>query len=501
LRRKTYLTFKLRQKKATFEDGPRGTVIPYNYSSPRVSTNTSTSEGIIKFGDKNDFPNTLIDLIDASPNGTACLNTYIDFLKGDGLTSADLAKAPANSNGDTFASLTAKICHNVGYFEGAYVLVRYNLNGLITEIVNLPYESCRLGNRNDEDQITHVLYNPYYGTKQYGNKKKLDVKYHIFNPGAVMGQIKQEKGTYKGQVLFIRSYQPGKPDYPIPAYYAAIDWFETDGAIPRFHKNNVKNNFLLSVLLKVIGDAGAIGPNSNGKTNAEMLAADLKTNMAGSENGGSAMVLWAKTKEGFPEIEKFPTNGNAELFNSIEAIVTDHIARATKVPPILANIQVAGKLGGSQEILNAADLLKNRVTSKQDMIENIFNNVIMPLADKSLWPREGEGAIPFEISPFTATAIVPDTLLDELTDTEKRELIGYPALEGEEDGKGRLLIEKIGQGGTAALLDVLGRYGASQMTWAQAAGTLKVLFKLRKGQIAEMLGPEPVEPITPPPAI
>jgi hypothetical protein len=27
------------------------------------------------------------------------------------------------------------------------------------------------------------------------------------------------------------------------------------------------------------------------------------------------------------------------------------------------------------------------------------------------------------------------------------------------------------------------------------------LFKLRKGQIAEMLGPEPVEPITPPPAI
>lgn len=488
----------MRKKKPTFEDGPRGTVIPYNYSAPRVPTKTNTAEGIINFGQKNDFPNTLIDTIDASPNGTACISTYIDFLKGDGLTNQDLAKTKANELGDTFASLTAKICHNVGYFFGAYILLKYSANGKISQIISLPYESCRLGSRDkDTDQITHILYNPYYGTKDYNSKKIHDVRYHIFNPAAAMAQFKAEKSEFKGQVLFLRSYQPGKPDYPIPDYYAAIDWFETDAAIPRFHKNNVKNNFLLSVLLKVIGDANAKGPNANGKTNGELLAEDLKANLAGSENGGSAMVLWAKTKEGFPEIEKFPTNGNAELFNSIEGIVTDHIARATKVPPILANIQVAGKLGGSQEILNAADLLKNRVAGKQDMIENVFNNIIFPIAEKALLPSGDGEPVVFEISPFTATAIVPDVLLSELTDTEKRELIGYPPIEGEDDGRGRLLIEKIGQGGTAALLDVLSRYGQGQMTWAQAAGTLKVLFKLKKGQIAEMLGPEPIAPTEP----
>jgi hypothetical protein len=482
----------LRKKKEVSEAGPRGMIVPYNYSTPRVRTKTNTAEGIINFGEKNDFPNILIDTIDNSPTGTACINRYIDFLKGDGLTNEDLSKHKANSNGDTFATLTEKICINFGTFRGAYILLRFSSNGKVSEVVSLPYESCRLGNRNEEDQITEILYNPYYGTKDQAAKKDFNVKYPVFNPAVVMDQIKKQKKDFKGQVLFLRKYQPGKPDYPIPEYYAGIDWFEVDAAKSQFHKNNVKNNFLLSVLLKVVGDPAALAPGADGKTVGEMLQADLKANLAGVENGGGMMVLWAKVKEAFPEVSAFPTNSNDKLFETLENIVTEQIARVTQVPPILANIQVAGKLGGTQEILNAADLLKNTVAGNQALIENVFNSIIFPIAEKSLLPT-GE-SIEFTISPFTAITIVPDKLLEELTDTEKRELIGYPALEGEDDGRRRLLVDKIGVGGSATLLSILSSFTAGQMTWDQAFGTLKVLFGLKEKQIVSMLGEKPIEP-------
>lgn len=469
----------------------RATVIPYNLSDPRVKTKPDKSKNIIKFGEKNDFPNTLIDSVDLSPTGTACLTTYIDFLKGDGLDNADLGKAKCNSAGETFNSLNEKICQNMGMFFGQYLLLKYSANGRVTEIFSLSYESCRLGERDKENKITSVFYNPYYGTQAYNENIDKDQRYHIFNPSAVLEQIQQEGPLFKGQVLFLREYQPGKPDYPIPDYYAGIDWFHADAGIAGFHKSNIKNNFLMSILLKVIGDPNAIGNSENGKKNKDLLKEDLETNFSGPDNAGKAIIFWAKNKEAFPSLESFPTSQNDKLFVAVEGIITDHIARVTKVPPIIANIQVAGKLGGSQEVLNSIDLLKHRVAGKQRLIEDMFNDLIFPIAEKNLLPKQASGEpVVYGISSFTASSIVPDILLDELTDTEKRALIGYAPLEGEDEGKKKLLIEKIGIGGTQSLLTILENFAAGKMSRDQAVGALKILFSLKNGQINSLLGPE-----------
>ena len=146
-----------------------------------------------------------------------------------------------------------------------------------------------------------------------------------------------------------------------------------------------------------------------------MLADELNANLKGSDNAGDAMVLWAPTKDAFPEIQAFPSATNHELFTSLENIIIDRIARATKVPTVLANIQVSGKLGATQEIINAIYLMHHRVNKPQRFVESVIGLIVKN------WNESISAEVTLEnLNPIT---YIPDGFLDALTQQEKRDLI------------------------------------------------------------------------------
>lgn len=391
----------------------------FNKANPKVKTEPDKSRGIIRYGKDNDFPNVLIDKIDDSPTGLACISTFVDFIEGDGISDENIANLIINSDGETFADLHSTVSQESGYFEGVALLFRYNSEYKVSEVIHLPFEACRLSYK-DEDtrKVTGVVYNPFYGTKDY--KQAQDVCYPLFDPrvevvsGQVEASIVDDQVTFKGQVYYAKISKPGKRDYPVPDYHAGIEWFEIDAKVGEFHLNNISKNFLLSFILKIVGDPNQKGAD-NDKTNKELLAADLAENLKGSENAGDAFVVWAKSKDAFPEIESFPNSTNHDLFIAIENIVIDRIARITKVPPILAGIQVSGKLGNTQELVNSIQLLQQRVNKIQRFQERIYKDILSNWKD----PIAGDVTIK-NINPLNH---IPDNLLEALTQQEKRELI------------------------------------------------------------------------------
>ena len=386
----------------------------YNYDpSDGVNTRVSINDslGYIEFGKKDSFPNFLLDSVDGSHTASSCIDTIITFIEGDGFEQEQLNNLKINDK-DTFTDFHGSVSQDEGYFEGFYINVRYNPLGKINYISKLPYDTCRLGIPNKETGSIHeIYYNPYFGTGDY--KPDETIIFPVYNPSSVIQEMKDivelnkakdeedEEEVYRGQILFVKENRPQNKFYPIPYYWSGYRWFETERKVGEFHNTNLDNNFFLGGLINMVGDpteAYSTAEDSNGntyttKTVGEAFDEKMSELFSGSGNGGKTFVTWNDIKDDFPQVQAFPTNANDALFVTLQNLAVDNIVIACSVPPVLGNIQVAGKLGASQEISNAVALMHGRIKKRQNKLERTYDMLFA----NSVWSEIVE---PVKISPF-----------------------------------------------------------------------------------------------------
>jgi len=387
----------------------------YNYDpSDGVNTRVSINDslGYIEFGAKDSFPNFVLDTVDGSHTASSCLETIISFIEGDGFNQESLNTLKVNDK-DTFTDVHNGVSQDEGYFEGFYINVRYNPLGEINYISKLPYDSCRLSIPNPEtSKVHHIYYNPYFGTGDY--KESETTIFPVYNPNSALFEIKEindfndelEEGSeevksYKGQVLFVKENRPQNKFYPIPFYWSGFRWFDVERKVGEFHNSNLDNNFFLGGLIKMVGDpneAFSTALNKDGeeyttKTVGEAFNEVMEDKMSGSSKGGVTLVTWSDTKGEFPEIEAFPTNANDALFITLQNLAVDNIIIACNTVPLLANVQVSGKLGASQEILNAVALQHGKIKKRQNKLERAYDMIFA----NSIW---ADVVDPVKIDPF-----------------------------------------------------------------------------------------------------
>jgi len=387
----------------------------YNYDpsdgvNTRVSINRSL--GYIEFGTKDSFPNFILDTVDGSHTASSCIDTIITFIEGDGFEQEYLNNLKVNGS-ETFTDFHNGVSQDEGYFEGFYINVRYNPLGKINYISKLPYDSCRLGLPDiNTGNIQDIYYNPYFGTSDY--KPDETIIFPVYNPVSVIQEMKDvidfnkelpedsdEVKEYRGQVLFVKEHRPQNKFYPVPFYWSGFRWFDIEKKVGEFHNNNLDNNFFLGGLINMVGDpdeAYSTATNANGekyttKTVGEAFNEVMYKKLSGSGNGGTTVVTWNDVKDDFPTIQAFPTNANDALFITLQNLAVDNIVISCSVPPILGNIQVAGKLGASQEISNAVALMHGRIKKRQNKLERTYDMLL----SNSVWSENVE---PVKISPF-----------------------------------------------------------------------------------------------------
>ena len=92
-------------------------------TTQRVERNVYlTSKRIKAYGTSNDYPQKILEIVNASGTGKTCMDIYVKFVEGAGFLDETLSNTVLNNNGERADSLLRKFAKDLKNFK--------NTNGL-----------------------------------------------------------------------------------------------------------------------------------------------------------------------------------------------------------------------------------------------------------------------------------------------------------------------------------------------------------------------------------
>jgi hypothetical protein len=377
---------------------------------------------------QNDFPQQLINAVYNSSTASACLEVWEEFVGGDGFLDGNLDNVMVNKE-DTLKDLHEKCTSDFVSFWGFAIHVTYNVDGEPVDFNHVPFEQTRLGIIKGST-VTDLKYNPYYGipldydiryTKTYYpyNPDPEHVIREMANHAELLANGKINY-PYSGQMFWYSIEKPLSRVYPVPSFYSVFNYMIVENKIGQFHERNIDNNFMQSVIINVFGDPDAPANlqdanSDNYQTNREVFDEQMDERFSGSKVAGGVLVNWIKDKEEMTTIMPFPTNLHDKSFIELDTLCTENITRGFKVPPLLANIKTAGKLGDSTELLNSIKVMQGRANKFQTILSRIYSRLI---ASKVPFFVES-----WDIKNLNYASILPDEAWGVMTTDEKRDYL------------------------------------------------------------------------------
>lgn len=203
---------------------------------------TKSSTGLVTYGEGNNYPDYLIELLNRSSKHNAIITHKVNHLMGQGL----MAKEKAGNVNDmailndwlndanpieTWHELLYKMAHDYELFNGFALELLYNIHGQLSAVYHLPFNYIRAN-------VTGTEY--YYGTRWERNRSDIKdaEKLLRYNPNEEPSDLKGAK-----RIFYYKEYRPGLGVYPLPDYIGCIVSIETDVEIANFHLNNIKTQF------------------------------------------------------------------------------------------------------------------------------------------------------------------------------------------------------------------------------------------------------------------
>lgn len=120
---------------------------------------------IQSYGDTNDFPQSVDEIVTASKTGNACLGIYGDFIYGQGFKDSSIGKIIANAQGHTMDKVLRMVAKDFAKWHGFAIHVNYNANFRIRSISHFPFETLRLHTPEDNGDVLTVAYHPDWGRR------------------------------------------------------------------------------------------------------------------------------------------------------------------------------------------------------------------------------------------------------------------------------------------------------------------------------------------------
>jgi len=336
----------------------------------RLDNKIDRSLGIQTYGEKNDYPQSVMEIISASVTGKSCLDVYRKFINGKGFQDEDLYGKILNSKGETSDIILSKISDDYSSFGGFALHLNYNLNYKISEIQVIPFETLRFEELNDDGNFSHVLYHPDWGKRNEKIKKfnKDDIqRFSLFDPLKVKEQI-NEVGieNYKGQVFYFSN--KGVKQYPLPIFDPSLTDMSAEEGLSNVTYRNIRNNFFPAGMLVEIAE------KDQTEQQAEATAENIKE-LQGDEKAGRMFYVQVADKESVPEFIPFDVKNYDKEFTASKESIKDNIGRCFSQPPILRSEDVAGNLGA--ELIHNAYRFYNSITSNERMnIELVMAEVL-----------------------------------------------------------------------------------------------------------------------------
>lgn len=343
-------------------------------SAPQFESRDWRQYGIQTYGDTNDFPQTVSEIVQASKTGNACLSIYNDFVYGHGFKDPSIYKLRVNKEGEKLDKILRMVCKDFTLWHGFAIHVNYNMNFRVSSIHHIPFESLRLAKADDDGFIGRTAYHPDWGRRDKTRSRwsPSDIEwFHFFNPDpeVILNQVEEAGGwdNYGGQILYFSGDSEGSPSYPIPIFIAEMTDMRTEEALANVAGRNACSNFLSAGILVDIKDETQDQSQVN-ETQKEL------NKFQGDENTSQLWYIQCKSKEEVPQFIRFSGENYDKAFEVTQRVIPENIGQSFKQPPILRAVDVGANFGA--DLMTNAYKYYNSVTVRErQQLEEAFISI------------------------------------------------------------------------------------------------------------------------------
>lgn len=346
-------------------------------------------EGYMEYGDRNDYPNYLVELFNKSAKHNAIVRNKVHYICGNGWTGNDQFIEKPNRS-ENLNDLTRKISMDLELFGGAYIEVIWGL-GKVAEMWHIDYTKIRTNKDNTQF---------WYKEDWKAYKKELDYVYPAFNPKVPNGK----------QIIYLKEYRPNIGVYSLPVYFGALNYIESDVEVSKHVLGNAKTGFSASKLITLPD-----GQPSREEMNE--IHKKFKNTYTGAD-GVKYMLSFVNDASRKPIVDDLGQSDlTKEDFGRVDELIQTNIFSGHQVTtPSIFGIAVAGKLGTRTEMRDGYEIFKNTyVNGKQMFLESFMNDMAKYFGyseEMKLIPCEPIG---IEFSEATIKEIAPrEWMLEKL---------------------------------------------------------------------------------------
>jgi hypothetical protein len=231
-------------------------------------------------------------------------------------------------------------------------------------------------------------------------------------------------GDYSEVYLFCETNELDRI-YSKPAYFkAGENAFLAEAGIFSFHERNIANNFFLGGILSVKGDPNQVIQVSEKQTTTlgEQFEQNLQYAFGGHNSSGSIMTNWYNSNEQPISLTSFQANSNDKMFDSLIQALKSNIVTVMQVSPLLAGIEIAGKLGDSQEKESAIKFQNEKTQYLREQVSNFLNVMMHNFADFDLNAATNVDN-EVKIIPISEYLVIPDNYWEIIPLKEKQKIV------------------------------------------------------------------------------
>lgn len=339
-----------------------------------------TTKRIKAYGQNNDYPQKVLEIINASGTGKTCMDVYVKFVEGGGFEDQVFAQTIINGRKERVASLLRKFSKDLKNFNGFACLVKYDGLGLPVEYYNIPFEHCRLEIDSDKNYTGRIAVHSDWTNINGKKVSQDDIKYiNPFNPENVIEEIKEVGSplNYLGQVAYFTS--DGDIEYPISPFDPVITDMLTEESVSTVKHRNAKYNFLPAGILVRKGikpktlDNGEID-YTDPFTRQQVESANMIKKMQGDENTSKIWVVDVDADEEKPDFIDFTAKNFDKQYELTETSVQENIGKMFMIPPILRGVDVGAGFG-SELVVQAYNFMNSVTSNERKMLEIAFRDL------------------------------------------------------------------------------------------------------------------------------
>jgi hypothetical protein len=326
-----------------------------NLSLPYVNARQQTN-GYIRFGDDNLYPQMINQLYYTSPLHSSIIDFKTNAIIGGGYelkvdenaTAVDKVEVYSIERRLNLKKSLHTITKDVLLHNRKYFILRFNSLGDLVGVKSIGSEKVR----RDKDGENYFICDDWWSQIEIRTIKRYS---------------KHCKDTE--QLFVYENHQVGQDIYPLPSYTSAFNWAFLDGEMSYLQKSNILNSIFPSFAMMF--------PKKPQGEEEKKAIKDTIERAKGAQNAGKAVAFFANNKEQLPTIESIPTNNLDNVFQVTTESIDSKICQAHTIDPILMGIRVSGKLGSGSDIKQAYVIFeKNTIIPMRQVVEDIVNEIL-----------------------------------------------------------------------------------------------------------------------------